>query len=83
MLLLPLIASLLLATAPRVTVSAVACQSVADCWLDEEAKPIKRPKQHRGKPLPAGDCGKKLKWLRNRLACEQSVCTVTFVGDRC
>jgi len=83
MLLLPLLVSVVLSTPPRTTVSDVACKTVEDCWLDADAKPIKRPKKFRGKPVPRGDCGEKLMWLRHRLACEQSVCTVTAIGDRC
>ena len=82
MLFLPLMVSLVL-RAPPVSVSEVPCQTVAECWMDPDAKPIKRPKQHRGKPVPRGDCGRSLQWLRNRLACQQGVCTVTHVGDRC
>ena len=73
----------LLTTPPRTTVSEVACQTVAECWMDEDAKPIARPKKLRGKPVPRGDCGKKLLWLRNRLTCEENLCTVTHIGDRC
>ena len=81
---LPLLVVLVLSTDPRVKVSQVACQSVAECWLDADSKPIARPKKLRGKPVPRGDCsGKKLQWLRNRLACEENLCTVTFIGDKC
>ena len=61
----------------------VPCQTVADCWLDADSRPIARPKKLRGKPIPKGDCGRKLQWLRHKLACEQNVCTVTNVGDGC
>lgn len=83
MLLLPLLVSVVLSSEPTTTVSEVACQSVSDCWLDEDSKPIARPKKFRGKPVPRGDCGKKLQWLRNKLACEENVCTVTHIGDKC
>lgn len=61
----------------------VACRTVADCWLSPSGDPVKRPKRHRGKPLPRGDCGKNLRWLRNLLTCEESVCTVKRIGDKC
>jgi hypothetical protein len=67
----------------RRTVSDVPCKSIAQCWLDEDGKPIARPKKLAGKPLPRGDCGKHLEWLRNRLECDQNRCTATFVGDKC
>jgi hypothetical protein len=79
---LPLLASLLLSAAP-LTPNEVPCQSIEDCWLNELGKPIKRPKRFRGKPLPPGDCGEKLNWLRNKLACEKNVCTALYVGDLC
>jgi hypothetical protein len=83
MLLLPVLIAVVLSSPPKSTVSEVACQSVADCWLDAESKPIARPNKLKGRAVPRGDCGKKLQWLRNRLACEESVCTVTFIGDKC
>ncbi len=61
----------------------VPCDSVAQCWLDEGGKAIARPKKLRGRPLPKGDCGPNLLWLRNRLTCEDRVCTAVHVGDRC
>ncbi len=61
----------------------VACRTVADCWLSPSGEPVRRPKRHRGKPLPRGDCGKNLRWLRNILTCEESVCTVKRIGDKC
>ena len=82
MLLLGLLMTVLSAE-PNVTVSDVACQSVGDCWLDADSKPIARPKKLRGKPIPGGDCGARLQWLRNKLACEKSVCVVRNIGDRC
>ena len=81
--LLPLLVSVVLSTPPGPTVSDVACQSVADCWLDADSRPIKRPKKFRGKAIPQGDCGSRLQWLRNKLECSQKLCTVTYVGDRC
>ncbi len=69
--------------APRTTVSTIACQSVAECWLDSSGKPIARPKKLRTRALPKGDCGKNLLWLRNVLVCEQNVCVSRFVGDAC
>lgn len=68
---------------PHTTVSTVPCQSVAECWLDANGKPIARPKKQRGRPLPKGDCGKNLLWLRNVLTCEQNVCVARFVSDGC
>ena len=59
------------------------CQTVADCWLGDDSKPIKRPAAKKGKPLPRGDCGTHLKWLRNQLSCTQNVCTAKYVGDMC
>lgn len=82
MLLLPILVSLVLAQ-PKTTVSDVSCQTVADCWIDADAKPIERPKKYRGKAIPRGDCSKKLLWLRNKLTCEQNLCTVTHIGDKC
>lgn len=69
--------------ASRVTVSTVPCKTVADCWLDQDGRPIARPPAKRGRTLPRGDCGKNLLWLRNRLSCEQNVCTTRFIGDAC
>ena len=65
------------------TPSEVPCKSVADCWLEEGGKPVKRPKKLKGRKVPRGDCGSHLLWLRNRLSCEQGVCTATFQGDKC
>ena len=65
------------------SVSEVPCETVAECWLDDEGQPIARPKKLRGKPVPKGDCGKKKLWLRNRLSCEESLCTVAHIGDKC
>lgn len=59
------------------------CRTVADCWLDDDGRPIRRPKRFRGKRLPKADCGVHLLWLRNHLSCEQSVCVVTHFADRC
>lgn len=59
------------------------CKTVADCWLDERGKAVARPKSKQGRPIPRGDCGKNILWLRHRLACEQSVCVAVFVGDEC
>lgn len=81
--LLPLLVALVLSSDPRRIVSEFPCETVADCWLDTDSKPIARPKKLRGKPLPRGDCSRKLQWLRNRLACEENVCTVTNIGDKC
>jgi hypothetical protein len=67
----------------QTTVSEVPCKTIADCWLDAEGKPIARPKAKRGRSIPRGDCGKNLLWLRNRLSCENQVCTAQHVGDRC
>jgi len=61
----------------------VHCRSVRDCWLDGDGHPIARPKRYRGKPLPRGDCGAHLNWLRNHLSCEEQRCVVRHVGDRC
>jgi hypothetical protein len=44
---------------------------------------IKRPKKYRGKEFPRGDCGANHHWLANRLSCENNVCTVMHIGDRC
>ena len=68
---------------PKVTVSQVPCETELDCWLDESGQPIARPKKAAGKPLPRGDCGKNLRWLRNELSCEKKVCVARLVGDRC
>lgn len=66
------------------TVSDVACKTVADCWLDADAKPIARPKAKKGRPLPRGDCGRNILWLRTRLTCsEENVCVAEHVGDKC
>jgi hypothetical protein len=59
------------------------CHSINDCWLDVDGTPIKRPKNQRGKPLPSGNCGLRINWLRNRLGCEEGRCVANFVGDRC
>jgi hypothetical protein len=59
------------------------CKSVGDCWLDEEGHAISRPKKLRGRPIPRGDCGSKLLWLRHRLACIDERCVAVNVGDRC
>jgi hypothetical protein len=61
----------------------VPCETVADCWLDGDGHPIKRPPRLRKKQLPRGDCGKNLVWLRNRLSCEEHVCVAVFIGGRC
>ncbi|MBX7099784.1 MAG: hypothetical protein K1X89_18860 [Myxococcaceae bacterium] len=73
----------LLAGAPRVTVSEVPCTTVDDCWLDEGGKPIARPRAKKGRALPRGDCGGKIEWLRNRLSCQNKVCTAELIGDKC
>jgi len=67
----------------HVTVSTVPCKTVAECWLDDDGKPVARPKRFKGRKLPKGDCGKNLLWLRHVLSCEQAVCVAKFVGDRC
>lgn len=67
----------------QITVSEVPCKTVADCWLDEEGAPIKRPKAKRGRSVPRGDCGRNLLWLRNKLSCENQVCTAQHIGDKC
>lgn len=69
--------------ADRVTVSAVPCKTVADCWLAADGQPIGRPRSKRGRALPRGDCGKRLVWLRNRLSCENQVCVAELIGDKC
>ncbi len=69
--------------ASRTIVSDVACESVAQCWLDDEGKPIARPRRLRGKPIPRGDCGRNLKWLRNRLTCQEQRCAAVRIGDKC
>lgn len=76
---------MLLAAAPAdpPSVEAVPCNTVADCWLDKDGRPIARPKAKRGRGLPRGDCGKNLLWLRTRLSCEHQVCVAQHVGDRC
>jgi hypothetical protein len=61
----------------------VPCRTVADCWLDRDGKVVARPKQFKGKPLPRGDCGEKLYWLRTHLTCEAKVCVATQQGDKC
>lgn len=61
----------------------VPCKTVADCWLNSIGDPIKRPAKQRGKPLPNGDCGANKVWLRHVLTCEDKVCTVKYVGDKC
>lgn len=83
MLLLPALLSFVVTAEPRKVVSEVACETVAQCWMDENGKPIARPKKLEGKSLPRGDCGRKLLWLRNRLTCDQRLCTVTYIGDKC
>lgn len=61
----------------------VACKTVADCWLDGDGHAIPRPKKHAKKPIPRGDCGSKLLWLRHRLSCEENVCVALRIGDKC
>lgn len=79
-----LLLALLLAAEPDPrTVSTVRCETVAQCWLDPSGKPIARPKKFARRPLPRGDCGKNLVWLRNVLTCEEQVCVARFVGDAC
>ena len=81
---LPLIFVLLAAEQyGTVTVSTVPCETVAQCWLDKDGKPIARPKRVKGKRLPKGDCGKNLLWLRHQLTCERAVCVAKFVSDSC
>ena len=65
------------------TSAAPACRSVADCWLDEEGRAIRRPARYRGRHLPRGDCGAHLRWLRHSLTCDEGVCTARDIGDRC
>ncbi len=64
-------------------VSTVPCKTVAECWLDEEGKPIPRPRSKKGRAVPRGDCGKNLLWLRHRLTCEENVCVSLNIGDKC
>lgn len=63
--------------------SDVACETVAQCWLDESGKAIARPKSKKGRALPRGDCGRNVLWLRNRLTCDEGVCVSQNVGDKC
>ena len=63
--------------------SGVSCQTAEECWLDPDGKAIKRPAKFRGRQHPRGDCGKNLVWLRNRLSCEENICVVTHIGDKC
>jgi hypothetical protein len=37
----------------------------------------------RGRPIPKGNCGENLLWLRNVLECKDSVCSAKFIGDMC
>ena len=64
-------------------VSTVQCTSVDECWLDAEGKAVARPKSKKGRPLPRGDCGKNLLWLRHKLTCEEGVCVSQNIGDKC
>lgn len=69
---------------PRLSVSTLVCQTAVDCWMDADAKPIARPKKLQGKEFPRGECtSKKLLWLRNRVLCEENVCVVRHIGDKC
>jgi hypothetical protein len=61
----------------------VPCKTVDDCWLDKDSNVIRRPKRYRGRALPHGDCGDNIRWLRNRLSCEENVCVAKFIGDKC
>ncbi|MBL8914094.1 MAG: hypothetical protein JNM17_25545 [Archangium sp.] len=61
----------------------VSCQTVNECWLAPDGSPMPRPARFKKKPLPKGDCGKNLLWLRNRLTCEENVCKSTYMGDAC
>ncbi len=63
--------------------TAVACKTVADCWLDDEGRAMARPKAQKGKKIPLGDCRGKKVWLRHVLTCEQNVCISTYRGDQC
>lgn len=83
MLLFSLMLSLLAAAVPANPGTVIPCKTVADCWLDKEGKPIPRPRAKRGRPIPSGDCGKNLLWLRTRLSCEQQVCVAVNIGDAC
>jgi len=65
---------------PKVTIP---CQTVADCWLDSAGHAIARPRRKRGQPIPRGDCGGNIVWLRNRLMCIDHVCAAVHIGDRC
>lgn len=79
-----LAAALLAMTLAQVTpptVSTVPCKTVDDCWLDQSAQPVKRPK---GKRPPKPSCsGKGLVWLRTKLSCEHNVCVAVHIGDKC
>jgi hypothetical protein len=59
------------------------CRTVADCWLDDAGHAIARPRKFRGKPIPRGDCGSRINWLRHRLMCVEGRCTAADIGDRC
>ena len=61
----------------------VPCRSIDDCWMNASGEAIKRPGRLKGKPLPRGNCGNHIVWLRNELACEQNVCVVRHHGDKC
>ena len=61
----------------------VQCKTVDDCWLNESGEAIKRPKRHRGKAIPRGNCGNRLHWLRHLLSCEENVCKAKLIGDKC
>jgi hypothetical protein len=71
------------ASVPDPGAAGVPCRSVGDCWLDASGNAIKRPKRYRGKPLPRGDCGARINWLRNWLSCTDGRCSVQHVGDKC
>jgi hypothetical protein len=82
MIALALLASLL-ASPPPLKVSKAPCQTEAECWLDADGNPIARPKSKQGRPIPRGNCGALLVWLRNELSCQENVCVARLVGDRC
>jgi hypothetical protein len=65
------------------TPNQASCKTVADCWLDDDGNAIARPKSQRGRPLPKGNCGENLLWLRNVLECQQGFCASKHIGDMC
>lgn len=69
--------------AERAAPAPAPCKTVDDCWLDGSGAAIRRPARFKGKPLPQGNCGSRILWLRTELRCDEGICVARHRGDKC